>query len=54
LIVTFVYSDQAYLEDMEEFDMNQHISAFTPPETFSRLMRGFCLKKLYPGEGTVR
>jgi aminoglycoside/choline kinase family phosphotransferase len=34
---------------MEGFDANQSITASTPPETFSRLMRGFCLKKLYPG-----
>ena len=43
-------SDRAYLED-NDVDLDSIISSYTVSTTshFDQVMRGFCLKKIYPG-----
>ena len=41
-------SDRAYLED-NDIDLDSIISSYTPTSHFEHVMRGFCLKKIYPG-----
>ena len=40
-------SDKVFLED--NLDIDTIISSYTPTSQFEKLMRGFCLKKIYPG-----
>lgn len=39
-------SDESFLEDVSRYDLDPWD---TDPEQFASLMRGFCLKKIYPG-----
>ena len=44
-------SDAVYLEE-NSVDMDTIISSYTPDRHSGRIMRGFCLKKIYPGLNT--
>ena len=41
-------SDKCFLQD-NDIDMDEVITAYTSASQFEQLMRGFCLKKIYPG-----
>ena len=41
-------SDKCFLQD-NDFDMDEAITSYTTSSQFEMLMRGFCLKKIYPG-----
>jgi hypothetical protein len=41
-------SDKCFLDD-NDFDMDEAITSYTTSSQFEMLMRGFCLKKIYPG-----
>ena len=41
-------SDQVFLEE-SSLDLDTMISTYTPTRHFEQIMRGFCLKKIYPG-----
>jgi len=45
-------SDKCFLED-NDIDMEQVITSYTTASQFELLMRGFCLKKIYPGLSTA-
>jgi len=45
-------SDKCFLED-NDVDMDAAITAYTSSSQFELLMRGFCLKKIYPGLSTA-
>eukprot|EP00092_Neocalanus_flemingeri_P030171 GFUD01032749.1.p1 GENE.GFUD01032749.1~~GFUD01032749.1.p1 ORF type:complete len:474 (-),score=77.39 GFUD01032749.1:115-1536(-) len=45
-------SDKSFLHD-NDIDMDEVITAYTSASQFETLMRGFCLKKIYPGLSTA-
>ena len=42
-------SDKVFLED-NILDIDTMISSYRPTNQFEKIMRGFCLKKIYPGK----
>jgi len=45
-------SDKVFLQD-NDIDMDEVITSYTSSSQFELLMRGFCLKKIYPGLSTA-
>jgi len=48
----YVIIFKCFLED-NDIDMEQVITSYTTASQFELLMRGFCLKKIYPGLSTA-
>ena len=45
LVNTTIFAEMSELEVM----LDTMISTYTPTRHFEQIMRGFCLKKIYPG-----